>query len=342
VTSAASEPTISIAMAIHNGVRFLEPQLRSIVDQSRRPDEIVVCDDGSTDGSAELCAAVLRSSGIRLILMRNEQPIGPYGSFSRALCATRGDFVCLCDQDDVWYRDKIAVTTMFLTSHPEVSAVVHDVDICRSDLSAVGQTKLERMTLLGLPHDGNVAGMSTVTRRSVIDAAFPLQDPSATAHDAWLHWVAAHLGERRVLDISLAAFRRHESNVTSDLLINRVDRVGRRPWLHWLRQLLRAGDADLRIERVRHRVALEIAWLKRARESHLVPEERIDASLTASRETLQALDEIEAISARTTLPRWIHATARHRMWRQHLGRLGPSIVVGALIYGTRAHDRRGS
>lgn len=327
-------PTISIAMAIHNGTRFLEPQLRSLVDQTCRPDEVVVCDDGSTDGGAELCEAILQGSGIRLVVLRNGQALGPYASFSRAISATRGDYVFLCDQDDVWYPEKIAVTTRFLSLHPEVSAVVHDVDICRGDLSPVGQTKFERMSILGLPHAENVTGMSTVTRRSVVDAAFPLQDPSATSHDAWLHWVAAHLGERRTLDATLAAFRRHGSNVTSDLLLNRGVRVTRRPLLHSLRQLVRARDAGARVERARRLVALQSEWLRRAGASRQVSEERIRNSREDLGETLRALEMIESISSLNVPTRWIRAVALRAELRPHLERFGPSVVIGALLYGT--------
>jgi glycosyltransferase involved in cell wall biosynthesis len=331
--------TVSIAMAIHNGARFLEPQLRSLVAQSLRPDEVVVCDDASTDGGAERCEAILSGSGIALVLLRNARPIGPYASFSRALSATRGEFVCLCDQDDVWYPDKIAATTGYLTAHPEVSAVVHDVDICRSDLSPVGQTKLERMAALGLPPEGNVTGMSTVTRRAVVDAAFPLQDPLATTHDAWLHWVAGHVGERRVLELRLAAFRRHEGNVTKDLLVNRGVRVDRRPRFHAVGQLWRARDAAARVAQARRLADLEIDWLAQARERPLVVPEQIDASLADAGRRLRALDEIEAIATLGAPARWLRAAASARTWRPHVGLFGPSLVVGALLYGTSRQAR---
>jgi glycosyltransferase involved in cell wall biosynthesis len=331
--------TVSVAMAIHDGARFLEPQLRSLVAQRRPPDEVVVCDDASQDGGAELCTAILSGTGIALVLLRNERSIGPYASFSRALAATGGDFVCLCDQDDVWYPDKIAEATAYLSARPAVSAVVHDVDICRSDLIPVGQTKFERMAALGLPPEGNVTGMSTATRRAVVDAAFPLPDPSATSHDAWLHWVAGHLGERHVLEQRLAAFRRHEGNVTKDLLVNRGVRVDRRPRFHAVGQLWRARDAGARVAQARRLAALEIEWLAAARARGLVAAERADAGLAGAQGRLRALDEIEAIATLGAPARWLRAAAGRRAWRPHVALFGPSLVVGALLYGTGRQAR---
>jgi glycosyltransferase involved in cell wall biosynthesis len=332
--------TVSIAMATFNGAAYLGAQLRSLIDQSRRPDEVVVCDDASTDGTVDQCESVLHGSGIELVVLQNAVNLGPYASFSRALCATRGDHVFLCDQDDVWYPTKIARVSAILASRPEVSSVVHDVDICTGDLTPIGQTKFERMRRLGLPLAENVTGMSTATRRAVVDAAFPLSDPLATSHDAWLHWVADHMGERHVLNVALAAFRRHDDNVTKDLLVNRGVRVTGRPPLYRFRQLVAAWDVDRRLDQAHRFATLQETWLHRAQTTELVPRARIAESFERVRARQHAIDVIAAVASTALPSRWLRAAGRWSELRRYAAMLGPSLVVGPVVYGSRSGGQR--
>src|SRR5919109_4233023 len=94
---------ISIALGTFNGARYLEEQLNSIVAQTRRADEIVICDDASTDSTAEIAARYATR------LIRNPQRLGTSRNFSQAISACTGDVIFLCDQDDVWSPKKIEV-----------------------------------------------------------------------------------------------------------------------------------------------------------------------------------------------------------------------------------------
>ena len=100
--------TISVALCTFNGARYLSEQLASILGQSRRPDQIVVCDDGSEDGSLELATRMLEGSGIDHRVSRNPVRLGPSGNFAHALGSCEHEIVALCDQDDVWHPAKLA------------------------------------------------------------------------------------------------------------------------------------------------------------------------------------------------------------------------------------------
>lgn len=97
-------PRVSVALASYNGKQFIEEQLDSILAQLTCDDELVVSDDGSSDGAWEL---ILRRSGAdsRIRPVRNSH-LGVVGNFNSALSRCVGDVVFISDQDDVWLPGK--------------------------------------------------------------------------------------------------------------------------------------------------------------------------------------------------------------------------------------------
>src|SRR5574344_1421651 len=101
---------ISIAMCTYNGGRFLAEQLDSLLQQHRRPDQVVVCDDGSTDNTLELLADFsnrAQAMGVAVLVHPNPRNLGYVRNFEQALALCDGDLVFLCDQDDIWHREKL-------------------------------------------------------------------------------------------------------------------------------------------------------------------------------------------------------------------------------------------
>ena len=99
---------ISIAMTTYNGAQFVEAQLRSILEQTRQPDEIIICDDGSGDDTVNIIRRIIKTSGTdRIRLVENEQNLGYIRNFYKAISLTKGDYIFLADQDDIWHREKI-------------------------------------------------------------------------------------------------------------------------------------------------------------------------------------------------------------------------------------------
>ena len=106
--------TVSVALCTHNGARFLEAQVRSICAQTLPPAELVLSDDASTDGSVELVSRLLSEhpqdgghAAIDLRVLRNARPLGARANFEQAMHHCRGEWIALCDQDDVWQPDRL-------------------------------------------------------------------------------------------------------------------------------------------------------------------------------------------------------------------------------------------
>src|SRR5579862_2176323 len=113
--------TISVAMCTFNGERFVSAQLESIATQSRPPDEVVICDDGSSDGTQEIVRKFALSSPFPIRFAVNPRNLGSTKNFEQAISRCEGAIVALADQDDVWYRYKLErIEKAFLRSEATV------------------------------------------------------------------------------------------------------------------------------------------------------------------------------------------------------------------------------
>ena len=105
---------ISVAMTTFNGEKYIEKQIESIIHQSLSVDEIIVCDDGSTDRTVEL----LKKYDVTLI--QNFQNLGYKLNFKQAMEKCKGDYIFLCDQDDIWEKDKVKDMMHIMESHKNI------------------------------------------------------------------------------------------------------------------------------------------------------------------------------------------------------------------------------
>src|SRR5688572_30528777 len=120
---------ISVAMCTYNGADFLSDQLESIIAQSRPPDEIVVCDDGSTDETQTLLKQFAAASPVHVTLHFNEKNLGSVKNFEKAINLCTGDVIALSDQDDVWYADKLQLIENVFRAAPKAGLVFSDAEI---------------------------------------------------------------------------------------------------------------------------------------------------------------------------------------------------------------------
>lgn len=117
---------VSVALCTYNGAKYIETQLRSILGQTRTVDEIVVCDDGSNDGTVEIVENMRKGSDVSILLFRNERNVGFKENFFNAIDRCRGDLVFLADQDDAWHPNKVETVVKWFELHPDKQAVFTD------------------------------------------------------------------------------------------------------------------------------------------------------------------------------------------------------------------------
>src|SRR5688572_29001579 len=133
---------VSVALCTYNGAKFIREQLASINGQTNLPFEIVICDDGSVDGTVQIIEEFAKNQGVPIFLHRNEQRLGVMRNFRKAILLCKGDYIALSDQDDVWLKDKLQTVIDFF-SRPEnnkVDVVFSDLQLVDEELKSFGKT----------------------------------------------------------------------------------------------------------------------------------------------------------------------------------------------------------
>lgn len=204
---------VSVVIGTYNGEDFIAEQLDSIVRQSKLPDQVIISDDNSDDGTIDILSEAARELPMETIILESDENRGYTANFSRALQRASGDIVFLCDQDDVWKEKKIEICFSYLCKRPDVLLLMHDADIADSHLNLIGHTVLNTISGGNLNRSRFVLGCCAVVRRELLDLCLPIPY-EYYGHDGWLVRFADALGGRQVIEKSLIYYRRHCGNVT--------------------------------------------------------------------------------------------------------------------------------
>lgn len=121
--------TLSVALCTYNGEKYIEEQIRSILEQTMPVDEVVVCDDGSTDDTLQYIERIGATTTVPIRVYRNHSNLGPSRNFQKAISLCEGDVVFLSDQDDVWNENKVRTMVEWLNENPSKSVVFSDADL---------------------------------------------------------------------------------------------------------------------------------------------------------------------------------------------------------------------
>lgn len=130
---------VSVAMCTYNGERYLEKQLKSILSQTYPIDEIVICDDCSSDKTREIIHCFI-TKGLPIRMIENDRRLGYHKNFQKSYSLCRGDIVFFCDQDDEWLPEKVEETISFFNHHPNVKGVCTDGILINDNDESIGST----------------------------------------------------------------------------------------------------------------------------------------------------------------------------------------------------------
>lgn len=232
---------ISVAMCTYNGTRFLKEQLDSILSQTLPPDEIVICDDCSTDGTAELAKTLLTKWSGKWQVVENETNLGFRRNFEKAIQLCHGDLIFLSDQDDVWLPKKIEIMTQVLKAHPNIMLAFHDAELVNEKLEKISTSFWEILDFvpqyffLGdysqLIARNVVQGTACAFRRILVSHACPF--PMNVMHDEWLAMVALSLGDLFPVSEVLIKYRQWGKNAVGGVIPTKRARFQK--WLFNLR-----------------------------------------------------------------------------------------------------------
>ena len=271
---------VSIALTTYNGAAYLQAQLNSYLVQERLPDELVVCDDVSTDETVTILEAFKKTAPFQVRVIINELNLGFTKNFEKALLNCSGDLVFLSDQDDVWYPEKILVVVKAFLQNPDKYLLIHDGDLVDENLVSHGATKRGQV-VKGYGSDKHlITGALTVIHKNLIQYSLPIPT-KIIGHDGWLHSMAKLLNKRLVIDQSLQQIRRHTKN-TSDWIASSVRPINK---FSVLRSQLSSKASNSYQDRLKYNLSLVL----RLRE--LASIEYVDISIVVISASLKQLEK---------------------------------------------------
>jgi glycosyltransferase involved in cell wall biosynthesis len=235
--SSADRLTISVAMCTYNGARYLPEQLKSFLDQQRLPDEIVVCDDGSSDATMALLREFVSKAPFPVRLHVNPENLGYSRNFTQAVNLCSGDVIALSDQDDVWYSRKLLRLEEILAARPEAGGVFSNGDLIDTasqrlagDLwgsfafDRASQQRVDEGDAVGVLLKRNVVtGMAFAFRRRWRETLDHM--PPHWPHDFWLALMLAAKGRLLSCPEHLLAYRVHTTQQVG-VPIRRSEKIG--------------------------------------------------------------------------------------------------------------------
>lgn len=202
---------ISVCMATYNGSKYIRQQVESILIQLSFEDEVIISDDGSLDETLQ----VLQEIGdIRVKICKNEPPHGVVENFENAIKHAVGDYIFLCDQDDVWMPGKVKKV---LEALKDYDFVVHNAEMVDGDLVSWGIDFFSlRKTRYGYWQNlwkMRYLGCTMAFRRNALKFILPFPN-NMLWHDIWVAAIL-HLKFHGILiNEPLIWYRRHGSNVS--------------------------------------------------------------------------------------------------------------------------------
>ena len=216
---------ISIAMTTYNGEKYIERQLESIFSQTLPVDEIIICDDNSKDRTIEIIGRFIEKNQTdKIRLVHNQENLGYIRNFHKAISLTRGDYIFLADQDDVWHADKIEQTLQVLKDK-NASVVCTNCSLIDDEGNDISDSsffdrnpfvdrvteKVSEISFFELIV-GNIAQGCTYCFTKDVKDIYLVVNSEHLEHDHQIMFVAALQGKAYFLDEALLDYRLHGNN----------------------------------------------------------------------------------------------------------------------------------
>jgi len=217
---------ISVALCTYNGERFLKEQIDSILNQSVSVNEIVVCDDCSSDSTKNILNEYLEKHPTLFRLYFNEENLRSNKNFEKAIGLTTGDYIFLSDQDDIWRGDKVEKTLEIFAKDSTAEGVFSDAHFINENSTkilqelslwesvcffheSITQTADLKKSLLNI---GNfLTGATLCLKKEVKAFSIPFLTSKNFIHDEWFAFVLTDRNTLRFSTEQLISYRLHSN-----------------------------------------------------------------------------------------------------------------------------------
>lgn len=219
--------SVSVVMATYNGEKYIQEQLDSIRTQSVSPDEVIICDDCSTDNTVKVVEKYIKLYKLenKWKIYKNEYNLGYADNFNKVAEMANGTFVLFADQDDIWLNNKIEISIETMQKYQDCQVLCTDYE---PFLDGEEVPKPPRSVLKQMPNNGTLEKI-TLNKKSVYIRALGccmcirktfLQDVEKYWFDGWAQddrmWRLAQCADGcYLLHLNLVRHRIHGNNTST-------------------------------------------------------------------------------------------------------------------------------
>ena len=229
---------ISVALCTYNGEKFIQEQIDSILNQSRKVDEIVVCDDGSTDKTIEILNNYSKKNPNLFKIYRNEINLRSVKNFEKAISICSGDIIFLSDQDDIWIENKVEEYIKYFNENPTIdvlasngfcideNGVVHDKYAIWDVPQFLKDEKVEFDYFeLITTVENFVTGATMAFRKKIVPEILPFPIIKNFHHDEWIAIIATNKNAFELLPVKYFKYRVHENQQVGGVFYDKSEKI---------------------------------------------------------------------------------------------------------------------
>lgn len=224
-------PLVSIVVATYNGDLFLSEQLESIKNQIYENFEIIISDDASTDSTFEIINSFVKNNPDLIIKLNfNKKNLGYVKNFEKAISLSNGNYIALCDQDDIWMPEKLSKcidnleNTKALAIFTNAKIINDKGDYTNDTLFSLVkfEPEIDHISPSFFYLQNCATGCTMVINRALLETAIPF--PESLPHDWWLAYQASFLNSLIYTDDYLIKYRLHNNNTIGIPSINKKNK----------------------------------------------------------------------------------------------------------------------
>lgn len=208
-------PSVSVVLCSYNGELFIEEQIWTILNQSFPVKELIISDDCSTDKTIEI---IKKFNCAKIKYHVNHERLGYTQNFSNAALKATGDLIAFCDQDDIWYQNKIFdILESFRESGKRV--LLNNADLLIDE--EIKGNQFDQYIAAGISKRHWGLGCCITVERGYF-LKYGIVPTGFVGHDSWLLPIAFVMGELHFIEKPLQIYRRHKNTITKTFLCKKT------------------------------------------------------------------------------------------------------------------------
>jgi glycosyltransferase involved in cell wall biosynthesis len=228
---------ISVALCTYNGEKFLNEQINSILNQTLKVDEIIVCDDGSNDKTIEILNSYKTDNPSIFKIYENKINLKSVKNFEQAIFLCTGDFIFLSDQDDIWVSNKVEKYIEYFEKHDNIKVLASN-GYCLIDRQII----LNKYSLWDIPEflrekklnytyfeiisnvSNIVTGATIAFRKTIKNEIIPFPILKNLHHDEWIAYISSYNNQFELLNEKYFYYRIHKNQQVGGVFFEKSEK----------------------------------------------------------------------------------------------------------------------